>query len=76
MTMLEKVAISIGDVVWRQYGIIPGDEDMDRLARAALLSLKEVDEPTIEAMAADHIPLEPRAAFQAAIDHILTGGAE
>lgn len=92
MTPLEKVAEEIADAYITQF--LHREELLARgafdpataLARAALLSLKEVDEGTVEAMESPMvawldgvIPTQPYAArsiLQAALDHILTGGAE
>jgi hypothetical protein len=72
MTMLEKMARAIADASLEDFEDAP--EFYLASANAALQSLLQPDEGTVEAMTADDVPLEPRAVFTAAIEHMLKGG--
>ena len=82
MTTLEKIKAALGDVVWRQFGIIPTDDDTDRLCQAALQPLLPPDEGTIEAMRSAYLVTTPEgladtdmaAAWKAGLDHIRKDG--
>lgn len=92
MTMLEKVARAIAaqPISFPSFEegltIRLSEEAATRLARAALLSLKEVDEGTIAAGIRQHnectddgtalAACVPECVWGRMLDHILTGGAE
>lgn len=50
MKTLEKIKQSVHDVVWRQFGLIASEEDVNRVIASILEPLKHPDEGMVEAM--------------------------